>query len=46
MVEKVALVGPRAKIADDVAAWRESLVTTLLVSGNAETLRVMAEIVG
>jgi F420-dependent oxidoreductase-like protein len=46
MVEKVALVGPRAKIADDFAAWRESLVTTLLVSGNAETLRVMAEIVG
>jgi F420-dependent oxidoreductase-like protein len=46
MVEKVALVGPRDKIADDLAAWEESLVTTMLVSGSAETLQVMAEIAG
>jgi len=46
MVEAVALIGPRAKIADDFAAWQESLVTTVLLSGNAETLRVMAEIAG
>jgi F420-dependent oxidoreductase-like protein len=46
MVEKVALVGPRDKIAADLAAWEESLVTTMLVSGTAETLQVMAEIAG
>lgn len=46
MVEKVALVGPREKIVDDLAAWRDSLVTTLLVSGTPETLRLMAEIAG
>jgi F420-dependent oxidoreductase-like protein len=46
MVEKVALVGPRKKIADDFAAWEESLVTTMLISGNAATLRVIAEIAG
>ncbi|MGY2074388.1 LLM class F420-dependent oxidoreductase [Blastococcus sp. SYSU DS0828] len=46
MVEKVALVGPREKIADDLAAWEESLVTTMLVSGSARTLRTMAEIAG
>ena len=46
MVEKVALIGPRDKIADDFAAWEESPVTTMVVSGSAETLRVMAEIAG
>jgi hypothetical protein len=46
MVEKVALIGPRDKIADDLAAWRESLVSTLLISGPPETLRMLAEIVG
>ncbi|MGY2084023.1 LLM class F420-dependent oxidoreductase [Blastococcus sp. SYSU DS0539] len=46
MVEKVALVGPREKIAEEFAAWESSLVTTVLVNGSAETLRVMAEIAG
>ena len=46
MVEKVALVGPRAKVADDFAAWEESPVTTMLLSGPAETLRTMTEIAG
>ncbi len=46
LVEDIALVGPREKIRDDLAAWRESIVTTLLVSGDVETLRMMAELVG
>jgi F420-dependent oxidoreductase-like protein len=45
MVEKVALVGPRDKIADEIATWRDSLVTTLMVSGTSDTLRTMAGIV-
>jgi F420-dependent oxidoreductase-like protein len=45
MVEKIALIGPRAKIVDDLAAWQESIATTLLVAGNASTLRLMAELV-
>jgi F420-dependent oxidoreductase-like protein len=44
MVEKIALIGPRAKIVDDLAAWQESIATTLLVAGNAATLRMMAEL--
>ncbi len=44
MVEAVALVGPRDKIRDDLAAWEESVVTTLLVSGPPSTLRFMAEL--
>jgi F420-dependent oxidoreductase-like protein len=46
MVEKIALIGPRGKIADDLAAWQESLVSTLLINGPPETLRMMAELVG
>jgi len=46
MVEDVALVGPVDKIRDDLEAWRESRATTLLVNGDAATLRTMAELVG
>jgi len=46
LVEKVALVGPKAKIADDLAAWRESLLTTMLVNDEPSTMRMMAELVG
>jgi F420-dependent oxidoreductase-like protein len=44
MVEKVALIGPAAKIGEDIAAWEESLVTTLMISGDEHSLRTMAEI--
>jgi hypothetical protein len=44
MVEKIALIGPKAKIVDDLAAWQESFATSLLVAGNAATLRMMAEL--
>ena len=43
MVEKIALIGPRPKILDELAAWRESIATTLLVAGSPDTLRMMAE---
>jgi F420-dependent oxidoreductase-like protein len=45
LVEKLALIGPEDKIRDDVAAWRESLVTTMLVAGDPPTLRRIAELV-
>jgi F420-dependent oxidoreductase-like protein len=45
MVEDIALVGPLAKIRDDLAAWRESVVTSILVHTDAPTLRALAEIV-
>src|SRR3954447_11373849 len=38
LVEKLALVGPPDKIRHDLEAWRESLVTTLLVAGGAGLL--------
>jgi F420-dependent oxidoreductase-like protein len=45
MVEDVALIGPVAKIRDDLEAWRESIATSLLVNGDVATLRTMAELV-
>lgn len=46
LVDDVCLLGPRARIADRLAAWRESPVTTLVVaSGQSEALRLMAELV-
>ena len=45
LVDEVALVGPRERIADRLEAWRESGVTTLLVqTQDRATLRTMAEL--
>jgi F420-dependent oxidoreductase-like protein len=46
LVEQVALIGPKEKIREDLAAWRSSLVTTMLVRGNSiEAVRTVAELV-
>jgi F420-dependent oxidoreductase-like protein len=54
MVESVALIGPKDKVRDDLAAWRESMANTLVISPPASegevgmapgaTLRTMAEL--
>ena len=46
LVDEVALVGPRERVADRLEAWKESPVTTLLIQAlDAGTLRAMAELV-
>ena len=45
LVEQLTLIGPPDKIRHDLDAWRESIVTTLLISGDSETLRTAAELV-
>jgi F420-dependent oxidoreductase-like protein len=45
LIEELSLIGPAAKIRDDLDRWRESAVTTLLISGDAATLRTAAELV-
>jgi F420-dependent oxidoreductase-like protein len=45
LVERTALIGPREKIRDDLERWRETAMTTMLVSGSAATLRTVAELV-
>ncbi|MGH3737906.1 MAG: LLM class F420-dependent oxidoreductase [Micromonosporaceae bacterium] len=44
LVEDVALIGPPAKLRDELARWRQTVVTTLLVTGDARTLRQVAEV--
>lgn len=45
LVEEVALIGPPEKIRDELAAWEESVVTTLLVQGPAFALRTIRDLV-
>lgn len=45
MIDEICLVGPKEKVRDDLAAWQESRVTTMIVGGPMETLRTMAELV-
>jgi F420-dependent oxidoreductase-like protein len=44
MVEDVALVGPIDKIKDEVAKWKETCITTFLLSGPAQVLPLYADI--
>ncbi len=45
LVEDVALIGPRGKIRDELDRWRESTVTTMIVSGPPAQLESVAELV-
>ena len=45
LIEQLSLVGRPEKIRDDLERWRDSIVTTLLVSGDPATMRVAAELV-
>jgi F420-dependent oxidoreductase-like protein len=45
LIEQLTLIGPKDKIRHDLEAWRESIVTTLLVAGDPQTLRTAAELV-
>ncbi len=46
MVEDVALVGPLDKIRDELQKWKETCLTTALISGPARNLAMYAEILG
>ena len=46
MCEEIALIGPWEKISEDLEPWRESVVTTMLVSGDSALLNRIAELVG
>ena len=45
LLEQLTLIGPKEKIRDELEAWRESIVTTLLIAGDSNTLRTAAELV-
>ena len=45
LIQRLSLIGPPDKLRHDLEPWRESAVTTLLISGDAALLRSAAEIV-
>jgi F420-dependent oxidoreductase-like protein len=45
LIDQLTLIGSKDKIRHDLEAWRESIVTTLLVAGDPETLRTAADLV-
>jgi F420-dependent oxidoreductase-like protein len=45
LIEQLALIGPPDKLKHDLEPWRDSLVTTLLIGGDAAMLRTAAEVV-
>ena len=45
LIEQLTLIGSKDKIRHDLEAWRESIVTTMLVGGDPQTLRTAAELV-
>ena len=45
LVDEVALVGPRERIAERIAAWKDSPVKTMLIgTRQPEALRALAEL--
>ena len=44
LVDALALIGPRERIRDQVAEWKESVATTLLVGGDPRAVELMAEL--
>jgi alkanesulfonate monooxygenase SsuD/methylene tetrahydromethanopterin reductase-like flavin-dependent oxidoreductase (luciferase family) len=45
LIEQLTLIGSKDKIKDELEAWRESIVTTMLIGGDPQTLRTAAELV-
>jgi hypothetical protein len=45
LVEDVALIGPWAKIADDLQRWKQTVLTTFSVSSDPRHLSRVADLV-
>jgi hypothetical protein len=46
LVQDVALIGPIAKIRDELQLWRQTVLTTLLVQTDPRLLPVIADLFG
>jgi F420-dependent oxidoreductase-like protein len=46
LIEDIALVGPKEKVLDELEKWKETVLTTMLVSGPPALLGEIAELVG
>jgi F420-dependent oxidoreductase-like protein len=45
MVEDIALIGPVDKIRDELAKWKETCLTTVLLTGQADQLAMLADLI-
>ena len=45
MVEDVALIGPWAKIAEGIKRWKDTVLTTFLISCDQRLLEKVAELI-
>jgi F420-dependent oxidoreductase-like protein len=45
LIQKMCLLGPKEKIKHELAAWDDSYVTTLLITGDSSIIRTAAELV-
>lgn len=46
LIEDLALVGSAAKIKDELAKWRETAITSLIVQGDPSQLKIIADLLG
>ena len=46
LVQGIALIGPMGAVRDRLAAWQDTVVTSILVQGDAAALRAVADLLG
>jgi F420-dependent oxidoreductase-like protein len=46
LVERLNLVGPRSKIREEIAEWKRSPVTTLLVRADPQSVKLLPDLMG
>jgi hypothetical protein len=46
LVEDIALVGPAAKIKDELQRWEETVITSMLLQADPRTLPAIVDAIG
>jgi hypothetical protein len=46
LVEDVALIGPLGKVAEESTTWKDTVISTALVTGPASQYETIAELLG
>jgi hypothetical protein len=43
LIEDIALIGPAAKIRDELQKWEQTVITTMLIQADPRTLPAIAD---
>jgi hypothetical protein len=46
LVEDVALIGPLAKVTDEATVWKDTVISTALVTGPSSQFETIASVLG